>query len=138
MNLETRTIQNLDKMLAEAGSATLTPEAEYVGAVVVLIDGRLVGFSSLEALREAERSTGVWFGDRVFAGEERGLVLDAVDIVDLFAGADNYVVRDMPDDEQVESLQRLLDGWCEKTQTKIFSADFDEVVVRRGLERKSV
>jgi hypothetical protein len=134
MELETKMMSDLETLVRSAGegSVTLTQEADYVGAVVVIIDGKLVGFSSLEAMAEVEKSTGTHFGSRVFAAEERGLVLDAVGIVNLFAGSEDYVVRDLPDDEQVEALQQLLDGWCEKTRTKIFDSDFDEVVVRRG------
>ena len=133
MELEANMLSALESIVRSVGtgSVTLTEEAEYVGAVVAIIDGRLVGFSSLEAMAEVEKSTGTYFGDRVFAAEERGLVLDAVGIVNLFAGSEDYVVRDLPDDAQVEALQRLLDGWCETTRTKIFDSDFDEVVVRR-------
>jgi hypothetical protein len=133
MKLEPNMVTDLQTVLETATGDALKKEAEYKGAVVALVMGELLGFPSMEHLGRSEKEYPGLFGSRVFAAEERGLVLDAVGIIELFASEGDFVVRDLPLDPAVEELQQLLDKWCsEKTTTTIYDSEFDIVVERKG------
>jgi hypothetical protein len=132
MKLDPKMARDLETVIQTATGDTLKKEAEHKGAVIALVSGELMGFASMEALNKAEAGRGDLFGPRVFAAEERGLVLDAVGIIELFASENDFVVRDLPMDSEVEELQQLLDKWCaHKTLTAIYDSEFDVVVERK-------